>query len=63
MGLKTSECPQKAAKKKKAQKKAKGFDPEKMIGIDQPFEYDAVSAVTGPEYVRNLHQEGVAFVP
>ncbi|MBC8177168.1 MAG: response regulator [Desulfobacteraceae bacterium] len=63
VGLKTSECPQKAAKKKKAQKKAKGFDPEKMIGIDQPFEYDAVSAVTGPEYVRNLHQEGVAFVP
>ncbi|MBC8418045.1 MAG: response regulator [Desulfobacterales bacterium] len=62
-GLKTSECPQKKAAKKRAGKKAKGFDAEKLIGIDQPFEYDAVRAVAGPEYVQHLHREGVAFVP
>jgi len=62
-GLKTSECPQRKAKQKKAGEKGKGFDAEKLIGIDQPFEYEAVISVTGPEYVRHMHHEGVAFVP
>jgi DNA-binding response OmpR family regulator len=59
-GVKTAECPQ---KKGKAAKKEKGFDSAKLIGIDQPFSYEEVVSVTGPEYVQNLHQEGVTFVP
>jgi DNA-binding response OmpR family regulator len=64
-GTKTSECPQKKAKKGKAAKKSKDqeFDASKLIGIDQPFDYEAVTAVTGPEYVRNLHHEDILVKP
>jgi DNA-binding response OmpR family regulator len=61
-GVKTAECPQKKAKKGRA-KKARGFDSANLIGIDQPFSYEEVVSVTGPEYVHNLHQEGVTFMP
>ena len=61
-GNKTGECPQIKAKKKKAAK-AKGFDGEKLIGIDSPFNYEEVASVTGPEYVLNMHHEGVTFIP
>jgi DNA-binding response OmpR family regulator/flavodoxin len=62
-GVKTAECPQKKAKKGKQAKKAKGFDSAKLIGIDQPFSYEEVISITGPEYVHNLQQEGVTFLP
>ena len=64
-GTKTSECPQKKAKKGKAAKKDKdqGFDATKLIGIDQPFSYREVASITGPEYVQHLQQDGVAFIP
>jgi DNA-binding response OmpR family regulator len=64
-GSKTGECPQKKAKKGKAAKKGKdqAFDASKLIGIDQPFDYDAVTAITGPEYVRNLHHEDILIKP
>jgi DNA-binding response OmpR family regulator len=61
-GTKSGECPQKKAKKGKAVKE-KAFDSAKLIGIDQPFSYEEVVSVTGPEYVRNLQHEGVAFLP
>jgi ActR/RegA family two-component response regulator len=61
-GTKTAECPRKKAKKGKA-KKAKGFDSKKLIGIDQPFDYEEVSAITGPEYVLNLHHEDIVVTP
>jgi len=61
-GIKTGECPQLKAKKKKAAK-AKGFDVEKLIGIDSPFNYEEVVSITGPEYVLNMQHEGVAFIP
>lgn len=63
-GLKTSECPQakKGAKSKKVSEE-KSFDPRKLIGIDQPFSYEEVASVTGPEYLTNLQQDGMAFVP
>jgi DNA-binding response OmpR family regulator len=61
-GTKSGECPQKKAKKGKA-KKEKGFDSANLIGIDQPFSYDEVVSVTGPEYVHNLQHDGVAFLP
>ncbi|MBW2176715.1 MAG: response regulator [Deltaproteobacteria bacterium] len=34
-----------------------------MIGIDQPFDYEEVTAVTGPAYVENLVYDGVVQVP
>ena len=63
-GVKTGACPQKKAKKKagKAAAAAKR-DTRKLIGIDMPFDYEEVKAVTGPEYVHSLEGEGVAFVP
>jgi DNA-binding response OmpR family regulator len=64
-GTKTSECPQKKAKKGKAAQKSKDqeFDASKRIGIDQPFDYDEVAAITGSEYVRNLHHEDIIIKP
>ena len=61
-GNKTGACPQKKAKKGKTAK-GKRRDTKKLIGIDQPFNYEEVVSVTGPEYVQNLQQEGVAFLP
>jgi len=61
-GVKTGECPTLKAKRRKAAK-AKGFDAATLIGIDHPFNYEEVASITGPEYVRNLHHEGYAFVP
>ena len=60
-GTKTAKCPQLAKKKRAAAKK--GFDAEKLISIDQPFDYLEVAAATGPEYVRNLVYDGVVQVP
>jgi len=62
-GFKTNECPQKKAKKKKAAGKERGFDAEKFIGIDQPFNYEEVVSITGPEYVQYMHHDGIAYVP
>ena len=64
-GLKTGKCPQIEARKKKAakQKQQQGFDPDKLIGIDMPFDYEEVAAITGPEYVQYLDRDGYAFLP
>ena len=40
----------------------KDTDSKRLIGIDQPFDYQKVVAVTGPEYVQNLQHDGVASV-
>ncbi len=59
-GNKSGDCPQ---LKKDAKKKAGAtavFDGRRLIGIDQPFDYREVSAVTGPEYIHNLQTDGVA---
>ncbi len=64
-GTKTSECPQlkkKAGDARREQAPAAG-DRKRLIGIDMPFDYAEVAAVTGPEYVRRLESEGVAYVP
>jgi DNA-binding response OmpR family regulator len=60
-GTKTGECPQKKAKKKKAA--AGGQKPEvrTLVGVDQPFNYDEVRAVTGPEYLNYLQHDGVVM--
>jgi DNA-binding response OmpR family regulator/flavodoxin len=61
-GVKTSACPQKKAKKGKkgkAAKAKKAADVKTLIGVDQPFNYDEVKAVTGPEYLNYLQHDGV----
>ena len=63
VGIKTGECPRKAAKKKKGAVKAKTFDAKKFIGIDHPFNYEEVVSITGPEYVWNLDRDGMSFIP
>ena len=60
-GTKSGECPQKKAKKAAA--KADAVDVRRLVGIDQPFLYDQVASVTGPEYVRQLGREGAAYLP
>ena len=64
-GLKTDECPQakKGAKAKKEGKGEKALDPKKLVGIDQPFSYEGVASITGPEYLMNFQSDGIAFVP
>ena len=62
-GIKTEKCPQIEAEKKKAAGKKQGFDPSKLIGIDMPFDYEEVAAITGPEYVQYLDRDGYAFLP
>ena len=61
-GTKTAACPQKKAKKGKA-KAARGLDSKTLIGIDQPFNYEEVAAITGPEYIHNLHHEATVVRP
>ncbi len=60
-GIKTDECPQKKAKK--SAPKPQGVDTRRLVGIDQPFSYDDVVSVTGPQYAQQLGREGVAYVP
>ena len=62
-GIRTGKCPEIEAKKKKAAKRKQGFDPNKLIGIDMPFDYQEVVAITGPEYVQYVNRDGYAFLP
>lgn len=58
IGVKKNLCPQ-LAKKGKADAADAGPDVRTLIGIDMPFNYDEVAAVTGPEYINSLRQDGV----
>jgi DNA-binding response OmpR family regulator len=60
-GTKSGECPQKKAKK--SAPASPGVDTRRLVGIDQPFSYDEVVSVTGPQYAQQLGREGVAYVP
>ncbi len=62
-GVKKNYCPKLKALAKKQAKKAIQFNPKTMIGIDQPFDYDEVVAITGPEYVKYMDRDGFAFLP
>ncbi|MGB9498520.1 MAG: response regulator [Dissulfuribacterales bacterium] len=61
VGTKKGVCPQK--KKAKKGKAAKGPDVMTLIGIDMPFDYNEVAAVTGAEYINHLHHDGVIMRP
>jgi DNA-binding response OmpR family regulator len=41
---------------------AKDFDAEILIGVDQPFNYEEVVSITGPEYVEYMGREGASFI-
>lgn len=43
--------------------KKKDKEGKKVIGIDQPFEYDEVVSITGPEYVKNLCRSDITVLP
>ncbi len=58
-GTKTAACPQLAKKKKSAKRNT--VDTKRLIGIDQPFDYEEVAAVSGPEYIHNLRSDGVSI--
>ncbi len=58
-GVKTDVCPQKKAKKRKAAAKKQTRNVKELVGIDQPFNYEEVRAVTGPEYLSYLQHDGV----
>ncbi len=62
-GTKKNYCPKLKALAKKQAKKSVAFNPKTMIGIDQPFDYDEVMAITGPEYVQYMDRDGFAFLP
>ncbi len=65
-GTKTGECPQLKKQARKSGAEAADETParnlRRLIGIDMPFNYNEVAAVTGPEYVRNLDADGFAFL-
>lgn len=41
---------------------AMDFDAEILIGVDQPFNYEEVISITGPEYVEYMGREGASFI-
>ncbi len=61
-GTKSQECPRQAKEKRAAELKS-ATDVKSLIGIDQPFNYQEVAAVTGPEYLHNLGAGGLSFLP
>jgi len=61
-GTKTGACPQKKAKKGKAAV-VPLRDTKRLIGVDQPFDYEAVAAATGPDYIRYLSHESTVVRP
>lgn len=58
-GTKTNACPQKKAQKGTAAKAKNTADVKTLIGVDHPFNYEEVKAVTGPEYLNYLQHDGV----
>jgi CheY-like chemotaxis protein len=62
-GNKSGACPQKKAKKAKGSAVKPGRYIKKLIATDQPFDYEEVVAVAGPEYVNLLHREETLMLP
>jgi CheY-like chemotaxis protein len=62
-GTKTGACPQKKAKKGRTAAVKQTRDLGKLISIDQPYNYDEVVALTGPEFVNHLYRDDTIMVP
>ncbi|MEJ2657802.1 MAG: hypothetical protein P8012_11515 [Desulfobacterales bacterium] len=50
-------------KEKKTDRSSKKLPAKNRNRIDQPFDFDAVAAAVGPEYVRHMNRDGLACVP
>lgn len=50
-------------KLRKADMKNNGVNLKRHIAPDQPFDYDEVTTLTGPEYVRYLNRDGISMLP
>jgi glycine cleavage system H lipoate-binding protein len=50
-------------KEKKADRPSERLPAKNFNSIDQPFDYEAVAAVAGPEYVRHMNRDGLSIVP
>lgn len=50
-------------KRKKTNQKNKEVDSKRRISPDQPFDYDEMVAITGPDYPRYSNRNGVAVLP
>ena len=61
-GRKNKVCPKRKAEETGAKRKKASFNHGQLIGIDMPFNYEEVVAVTGPEYVMNLNRDGMSFL-
>lgn len=51
------------SKGKKAARPQKKLSPKNLISIDQPFDFEEVAAVTGPEYIQVMNRDGMVFSP
>ena len=49
--------------KKDATGRKKRVNSKNLIGVDQPFGYEEVVAITGSEYVQRLNSDGVTVIP
>lgn len=47
---------------KKNDGEREGLHKGRLIDVDQPFDYEEVAAITGPEYIYNLKRDGMSFV-
>ena len=36
---------------------------KRLIGVDQPFDYEEVVALTGSDYIQKLNYDGVICIP
>jgi glycine cleavage system H lipoate-binding protein len=50
-------------KEKKADRPSKRLRSKNLISIDQPFDYEEVAMVTGPEYIQLMNRDGMVFNP
>lgn len=50
-------------KRKKADIQTHGVNLKRHIAPDQPFDYNEVTAIAGPEYVRYLNRDGMTILP
>jgi len=50
-------------KEKKADRPKKRLRPKNLISSDQPFDYEEVEAITGPEYIQLMNRDGMVFSP
>ena len=49
--------------KKEVTGRKKRLNAKNFISVDQPFDIEEVISITGSEYIRGLHSDGVTLIP